>query len=41
MISLLTHKSIFSNNETYFKNIYFLKPGEILELDLKTLKEKY
>ncbi len=34
------YKSIFSNSETYFKNIYFLKPGEILELDLKNFKKK-
>ena len=34
------YKSIFSNNETYFKNIYFLELGEILKLDLKNFKKK-
>lgn len=32
------YKSLFKNQETFFKDIYFVKPGEILELDLNTFQ---
>ena len=38
------YKSLFKNEETFFKNINFVKPGEILELDLSNFqlsKKKY
>ena len=32
------YKSLFKNEETFLKNINFVKPGEILELDLNTFQ---
>ena len=36
-LSFNGYKSLFKNEET-FKNINFVKPGEILELDLNTFQ---